>query len=237
MNLSSTLKTSTRKSVEEKKTTSKPTFLSLNNYFDYLDTNNDILNEINDEPLKTVYTVNSQIEAPQTTEDRKDLFPPTLYTKWDDLDTTYYISQELDDKPFIEYEDGTLFDIEKDYYAEPDTLKWSFNEERPNHIRNVKYDKQFEKSKIKWPIPTRKKYQSFSKPGKYRKPYYNKYENPRRYFKKKPNYSRYKDKYKTRTPQLSLKKLSQSRYPLTTLLCNGYYTYCRTLDIRTLLDH
>ena len=203
MNLSSTLKNSIRKTDETKKTTSKPTFLSIENYFDYLDSNTDILNEINDEPIKTVYNVNNQIEKPQTIDDKSDFGLSSYDKQWDELESVYYVSSELDDKPFIEYEDKTMFDIENHYYPKkPNTIKWKLIEDAPfNDIDNIRYFKsdknQFEKSKIPWP---KKKYQSFSKPEKYRKPYFEKYENRRKYFNKKPNYFKYKEKFNIRNP-------------------------------------
>ena len=109
MNLSTTLKNSNRKTDEVQKTTSKPTFLSIENYFDYLDSNNEILNEINDEPIKTVYNVNNQIEKPQIVHDKTDFGLSSYVKPWDELESVYYVSSELDDKPFLEYEDKTMF--------------------------------------------------------------------------------------------------------------------------------
>ena len=210
MNLSTTLKNSNRKTDEVQKTTSKPTFLSIENYFDYLDSNNEILNEINDEPIKTVYNVNNQIEKPQIVHDKTDFGLSSYVKPWDELESVYYVSSELDDKPFLEYEDKTMFDIESHYYPKkPNTIKWKLVEDAPYNdiedIRTVKFDQnKFEKS---WPYPTRKKYQSFSKPEKYRRPYFDKYENRRSYFKKKPNYLKYKENFNPRIPNKLQSKL------------------------------
>ena len=199
-----TLKTSIRKEDnDKKKTTTSPTFLSIDNYFDYLDSNNDILNEINDEPIKPVYTINNQIERPGQF-DVKNAINLTPYSEdWNDFESSYYISKEMDSKPFIEYEDETsqIFNNGNYHYPKkPNSIKWNFVEEKPIHVvenaRKSKYDKfKIEKSKIQkyYQNPTRKKYKPFTKPGKYRKPNFPKYESHRKYFDKKPNHINYKE--------------------------------------------
>jgi len=199
MNLSTTLKTSIRKDEnDQKRTTTSPTFLSIDNYFDYLDSNTDILNEINDEPIKPVHPVNNQIERPGQFDVKND-FTLTPYNEdWNDFEPSYYVSQELDDKPFLEYEDepSQIFNYGNHQYPKkPNSIKWNFVEQKPIHVektRKSKYDNfKNEKYKIQktYPIPTRKKYQSFTKPGKYRKPNFPKYESHRKYFDKKENYN------------------------------------------------
>ena len=214
MNLT-TLKTSIRKDENDKKrTTTSPTFLSIDNYFQYLDSNNDILNEINDEPIKPV---NSQIERPAGHYDVKNDFSLTPYSEdWNDFEPSYYVSQELDDKPFIEYEDETsqIFDNGNYHYLKkPNSVKWNFVEEKPFQIENSLKSKEqiYEKSKIQkaYPNLTRKKYHSFSKPVKYRRPKFPKYESHRKYFDKKPNHLNYKKKYSSKTPTFKSKRFKK----------------------------
>ena len=213
MNLT-TLKTSIRKdeNQDDKKrptTTTGPTFLSIDNYFDYLDSNTDILNEISEEPIKPVYNINNQIERPRQFDVKND-FSLTPYSEdWNDFEPSYYISQEIDDKPFIEYEDETaqIFNNGNYHYPKkPSSIKWNFVEENPIY-ENKRNKFKVEKSKIQktYQKPTRKKYQSFTKPGKYRKPNFPKYESHRKYFDKKPNPLNYKEKYSSKLPTFKFK--------------------------------
>ena len=220
MNLT-TLKTSIRKDENDKKrTTTSPTFLSIDNYFDYLDSNNDILNEINNEPIKPDI-INNQIERPAGQFDVKNDFSLTPYSEnWNDFEPSYYVSQEMDT---IEYKDepSKIFQNGNYYYPKkPNSIKWNVVEEKPFPILNTrksKYDKfKIDRSKIQKTNrnPTIKKYQPFKKPVKYRKPEFPKYKSHGKYFDKKPNNLKYKENHSFKTPTFKFanyKKLNPYR--------------------------